>query len=283
MMSDIYAEKPWLKNYDPNVPPTLEYEEKTFAEKFLEMADRYPDKTALIYMGNHITFRDIDLLSNQLAAYLIKSGVKPDDVVGLCMPNLPANYISIVAVQKAGAVSTGLSPLLTPVEMEHQIKDSRTKVVITVDLLYGIVAQAALRELGLDLAVDDAGRLLEATYISGVEGGKAPFPDARRTLLTLRERGFLLGAVTNRAFGGERFRADLRDAGLEIDWDVEAVSVEVGFLKPHPAMFEYALAHLKIGPADALMVGNSLAEDVLGAQMVGIRAAWRRSADRSPG
>ncbi|MDD3719426.1 MAG: AMP-binding protein [Actinomycetota bacterium] len=142
-MSDIYAEKPWLKNYDPNVPPTLEYEEKTFAEKFLEMADRYPDKTALIYMGNHITFRDIDLLSNQLAAYLIKSGVKPDDVVGLCMPNLPANYISIVAVQKAGAVSTGLSPLLTPVEMEHQIKDSRTKVVITVDLLYGIVAQAA--------------------------------------------------------------------------------------------------------------------------------------------
>lgn len=142
-MSDIYAEKPWLKNYDENVPPTLEYEEKTFAEKFLEVADRYPDKTAIIYMENHITFRDIDLLSNQLAAYLIKSGVKPDDVVGLCMPNIPANYISVVAVQKVGAISTGLSPLLTPTEMEHQLKDSKTKVVITVDLLYGIVAQAA--------------------------------------------------------------------------------------------------------------------------------------------
>ncbi|MBN2025553.1 MAG: AMP-binding protein [Actinobacteria bacterium] len=142
-MGDIYSEKPWLKNYDENVPPTLEYEDKTFAEKFREVVEKYPDKTAIIYMENNITFRELDLLSNQLAAYLIKIGVKPDDVVGLCMPNIPANYISVVAVQKVGAVSTGLSPLLTPSEMEHQINDSKTKVVITVDLLYGIVAQAA--------------------------------------------------------------------------------------------------------------------------------------------
>jgi len=142
-MSDIYAEKPWLKNYDENVPPTLEYEEKTFAEKFREVVDRYPDKTALIYMGKHITFRQLDLYANQLAAFLIKNGVKPDDVVGLCMPNMPAHYISVIAVQKAGAISTGLSPLLTPAEMEHQINDSGAKVIITVDLLYGIVASVA--------------------------------------------------------------------------------------------------------------------------------------------
>lgn len=159
--------------------------------------------------------------------------------------------------------------------MEDAMRRARRTDLIEPD--YGTVAQAALRELGLELDVDDAGRLLESTYISGVEGGKAPFPDARSTLLTLRERGFLLGAVTNRAFGGDRFRSDLRDAGLEIGWDVEAVSVEVGFLKPHPALFEFALAQLKIGAAEALMVGNSLAEDVLGAQRLGIRAAWRRS------
>jgi len=142
-MGDIYSEKPWLKNYDEKVPATLEYEDKTFAEKFREVVEKYPNKACIIYMGKVLTFRDIDLLSNQLAAYLIKIGIKPDDVVGLCMPNIPANYISIVAVQKAGAVSTGLSPLLTPSEMEHQINDSNTKVVITVDLLFGIVAQAA--------------------------------------------------------------------------------------------------------------------------------------------
>ncbi|MDY6794986.1 MAG: AMP-binding protein [Actinomycetota bacterium] len=142
-MSDIYTEKPWLKNYDENVPETLDYEEKTFTEKFEEIVGKYVDKTALIYMGSHITFRELDELSNQLAAYLIKIGLKPDDVVGLCMPNIPANYISIVAVQKAGCVSTGLSPLNMPHEMEHQLNDSKTKAIITVDLLFEKVEEVA--------------------------------------------------------------------------------------------------------------------------------------------
>lgn len=142
-MSDIYADKPWLKNYDEHVPETLEYEEKTFAEKFREVADKYPAKPALIYMGKKITFRELDLYSNQLAAYLIKIGLKPGDVVGLCMPNTPAQYISVVALQKAGCVSTGLSPLLTAHEMEHQVKDAQVKVIITVDLLFGKAAEVA--------------------------------------------------------------------------------------------------------------------------------------------
>ena len=107
------------------------------------MVERYPDKPAFIYMGKKITFRELDTLSNQLAAYLIKSGLQPDDVVGLHMPNIPAHYISIVAVQKAGCVSTGLSPLLMPHEMEHQLDDSRTKIIITVDVLFEKIAEVA--------------------------------------------------------------------------------------------------------------------------------------------
>lgn len=142
-MIDVYAEKPWLKNYDKNVPPTLKYEDKTFAEQFRATVDQFPDKTAIHYMGKKITFRDLDRLSNQLAQYFIKIGLKPDDVVGLHLPNLPANYIGIIAVQKAGCVSTGLSPLLTPNEMEHQLNDSRAKVILTVDILFGKIAEVA--------------------------------------------------------------------------------------------------------------------------------------------
>src|SRR5512136_1544851 len=142
-MGDIYSEKPWLKNYDKHVPPTLKYEDKTFAEKFREAVEKYPDKTALIYMGKKLTYRDLDELSNQLAQYFIKSGLKPNDVVGLHMPNIPAHYISIIAVQKAGCVSTGLSPLLTPNEMEHQLNDSTAKVIMTIDLLFEKIAEVA--------------------------------------------------------------------------------------------------------------------------------------------
>src|SRR5512137_300674 len=108
-MSDAYSEKPWLKKYDKNVAPNLKYEEKTFAEKFAETVSMFPDKTALIYMGRALSFREVDELSNRLANFLIASGLRPDDVVGLHMPNIPANYIAFIGVQKAGCVSTGLS------------------------------------------------------------------------------------------------------------------------------------------------------------------------------
>lgn len=143
MNNDVYSQKPWLKHYDKHVAPTLTYENKSFAEKFSEIVQKYPDKTALIYMGAHITFKQLDELSNRLANYLLSIGILPNDVVGLHLPNIPAHYMGVVAVQKAGAVSTGLSPLLTPSEMEHQLNDSKTKVVITLDILFEKIAEVS--------------------------------------------------------------------------------------------------------------------------------------------
>jgi long-chain acyl-CoA synthetase len=143
MAEDIYSQKPWLKNYDKNVPATLQYEDKTFAEKWFETVQKYGEKTALIYMENELSYNQLDALSNQLAAYLQKQGIKPGDVVGLCMPNVPANYLSVIAVQKAGAVSTGLSPLLMPEEMEYQINDCKVKAIITIDVLFEKIREVA--------------------------------------------------------------------------------------------------------------------------------------------
>jgi putative hydrolase of the HAD superfamily len=142
---------------------------------------------------------------------------------------------------------------------------------------YVSAAQSALRGLGLELDRRQAEQILDATYVSGTVGGKSAFPDARSTLEEFRRRGFKLAIVTNRAFGGDRFRSDLRETGLDVDWDAQAVSVEVGYLKPHPAMFEWVLDKLEIGADEALMVGDSLKEDVAGARALGIHTVWLRS------
>jgi acyl-CoA synthetase (AMP-forming)/AMP-acid ligase II len=143
-MSDVYREKPWINQYDAHVPAALEYEDKTFIEKFREIVEQFPEKTALIYMGRRISYRELDRLSNQLAAYLVKKcGLLAGEVVGLHLPNIPAHYISLLGIQKAGCVSTGLSPLLSPHEMEHQIKDSGTKGIITLDLLFPKIAEVS--------------------------------------------------------------------------------------------------------------------------------------------
>jgi HAD superfamily hydrolase (TIGR01549 family) len=119
--------------------------------------------------------------------------------------------------------------------------------------------------------------------VSGAEAGKRAYDDAAAVLQELRGRGLKVGMVTNRAFGGPRFRGDLLAAGLDFEWDAEAVSVEVGYKKPHPRIFEHALAALGLRARAVLMVGNSLAEDVAGAQRLGMAAAWRRSAPDAEG
>ena len=40
---DVYSKKPWIRNYDKEVPPQLTYEDKTFAEMFAETVKKYPD------------------------------------------------------------------------------------------------------------------------------------------------------------------------------------------------------------------------------------------------
>ncbi|UCD81866.1 MAG: AMP-binding protein, partial [Desulfobacterales bacterium] len=139
-MSDPYAQKPWLKHYDDHVPECLDYPQKTYIEVVRETTTHIPTRAAVYYMGRGITFHEIDILSNQLAHFLKKSGLEPGDTVGVNLPNIPAYYISILAVQKAGCVLTGVSPLLQPKELEYQLNDSGAKLLVTLDALFDKVA-----------------------------------------------------------------------------------------------------------------------------------------------
>ncbi|HOD29774.1 MAG TPA: AMP-binding protein [Syntrophales bacterium] len=137
----IYAQKPWLKHYDPGVPATLEYPQIPYAELIRRAFDQVPDRTALCYLGQQIPYRDLDRLSNQLAHVLEKSGCRPGDTVGVHLPNVPACYIAAIAIQKAGCVFTGVSPLLTPEELAYQLQDSGARVLFTLDFFYDMVAR----------------------------------------------------------------------------------------------------------------------------------------------
>jgi len=135
-MSDIYGQKPWLKFYDKHVTANLQYPDKTFWEA-VEPAFRHdPKRVGLYYMGTPFTFKQLDEMSNRFANLLKKIGLKKGDTVGINLPNLPAYYIGLLGVQKAGCVLTGVSPLLTAEELNHQLKDSGARVLVTLDALY---------------------------------------------------------------------------------------------------------------------------------------------------
>jgi putative hydrolase of the HAD superfamily len=66
----------------------------------------------------------------------------------------------------------------------------------------------------------------------------------------------------------------LRHHGIADLFSTVVVSIEFGRRKPHPAIFAEAVARLGVGATDALMVGDSLGDDVAGAQAAGIDTAW---------
>jgi acyl-CoA synthetase (AMP-forming)/AMP-acid ligase II len=135
-MADIYAQKPWLKHYDKHVPASLQYPDKSFWEYVEPAFKGNPGRVGLYYMGTPFTYKQMDEMSNRFANLLKKVGLKKGDTVGINLPNLPAYYIGLLGIQKAGCVLTGVSPLLTAEELNHQLKDSGAKVLVTLDALY---------------------------------------------------------------------------------------------------------------------------------------------------
>lgn len=103
------------------------------------------------------------------------------------------------------------------------------------------------------------------------------FPDAKRTLLTLRKKGFKLGLISNTHW---RFSVKLRNEFTKF-FDVLTLSYEHGYAKPHPSIFLDTLTKLQATASKSLHVGDDPIADIEGAKNVGMKTAFikRREVD----
>ncbi|MGB9846631.1 MAG: AMP-binding protein, partial [Desulfotomaculales bacterium] len=88
--------RPWLKSYDPGVPPTIDYPAVPVYHFLEENARTMPDRTALVFQpapgGNtagRMSYRELNEASDRLAAALSDLGVQKGDRVLLLMVNFP--------------------------------------------------------------------------------------------------------------------------------------------------------------------------------------------------
>jgi HAD superfamily hydrolase (TIGR01662 family) len=129
---------------------------------------------------------------------------------------------------------------------------------------------------GLDLTPEQSEQLWAAWNLGGPFFGRRLFSDAIETLSTLHDRGYHLGCVTNRSFCGPAFMEEIEENGLGGLLDTIAISCDVGYLKPHPRIYQHALETIDVEPEEAVMVGDSLRADIAGAQALGMTAVWCR-------
>jgi len=128
-------ERIWHKSYAPGVEKTLDYEKLTLPQALTRSARDFPDHTALNYMGKKISFNELDGLVNAFARALKDMGIQPGDKVAVCLPNIPQVIIANMAILRSGAVAVQNNPLYTERELEYQLNDSESKMVITLTLL----------------------------------------------------------------------------------------------------------------------------------------------------
>ena len=141
---EAYMTKPWLKYYPDDVPEEAEIPNVSVPELFDQVADKYGNKTALIFYGKKISYTKLQELTDRFATALADLGVIKGDTVALYLLNCPQYVIAYFAALKVGAKVTPISPVYTSQEVKHQLEDSDAKIVVCQDILYDNVEKTGI-------------------------------------------------------------------------------------------------------------------------------------------
>jgi long-chain acyl-CoA synthetase len=125
--------------------------ELTFT-RFDRMSEHYPDRTAVLYLGERFSYARLRDLGERFAGALAEMGVKKGDRVMIYISNCIQWVIAFLGIQKIGAVIVPVSPIYTSFEIEYMIKDSGAETIICLDTNFCYVKEV-LANTGLKRAI----------------------------------------------------------------------------------------------------------------------------------
>ena len=141
----LYESRPWLKFYLKEVPPDVKITDKSAVDTFDEATDKWKDRTAVIFYGRKMSYRELRDHVDRFATALQDLGIKKGDRVALLLLNSPQFIIAYFGALKAGAILTAISPFYVSPEIKHQIEDSGATTIICQDNLYDNVERAGVK------------------------------------------------------------------------------------------------------------------------------------------
>ncbi len=125
---------PWEGNYPEGIEWNAELASHPLYTFLDESAEQFPHHKAIDYYGRYFTFKEISELSDKLAKGLQQQGIGTGKKVGILMPNCPQYVVAFFAVLKTGATVVNYNPLYTINELQHQVNDSTTTMMLTLNL-----------------------------------------------------------------------------------------------------------------------------------------------------
>jgi len=140
-----YEARPWLKWYLPGVATDITVEEKSVVDTFNETTEKWKDKTAIVFYGRKMNYRELRDQIDRFATALHDLGIKKGDKVALLLLNSPQFIIAYMGALKAGATLTAISPVYVSSEIKYQLEDSGARMIVCQDILYDNVEKSGVK------------------------------------------------------------------------------------------------------------------------------------------
>ncbi len=141
--------------------PEIDFKgQETLLKMWRDRVEVSGHKIAIECLGHGLTFRQIDEMSDSVAAYLLERPfLSRGDRVAIMMPNLSQYIIVVYGILKAGMVVVNCNPLYTTTEIENQLKNSEAKILFTIPNVAKASADADVPTLQA-VVISDVGDML---------------------------------------------------------------------------------------------------------------------------
>ncbi len=133
-----------LECWPRRMPRTLTLPRTSVYHNLKVSAEKYPEKTAIVYYGTRISYKRLHDEANALAGYLQEDlGVEKGDRVVLYMQNSPQFVVAYYGIMRNDAVVVPVNPMHPTEELRHYVEDSGAQVAIVGQELYAQISPLA--------------------------------------------------------------------------------------------------------------------------------------------
>ncbi|MFW9922911.1 MAG: AMP-binding protein [Candidatus Thorarchaeota archaeon] len=151
--------------YHSKIPATVDIPQTDIAALFFKSVEKSPNRPFLVFEGKVKTYKQAGIEVRKFANALAQLGIKKGDRVALLMPNCPQFVISYLSTVYLGGIITAISPLNTKKDIKFQLKDSGSKVLVTLDMFLNTI-----REIRSETSLDHVVVSSVADGLSAIKG-----------------------------------------------------------------------------------------------------------------
>ena len=174
-----FAKQPsWYKEYKRlGIPTKMKYPKGSMYDLLKESTANYPTNIAYTYFNNLVTYRKLLENVDICAKSLLEYGITKGDIVSIIMPNTPEAITLVYALNKVGAIANMIHPLSSSNEIMDMVLESKSKIVLIVDLLWSKIENKLAKNYDGDIVIASVSNSMDKVTAFGykfTQGRKVP-------------------------------------------------------------------------------------------------------------